>query len=148
VPLIVGMAKALEQAYSERDSRVAHYRRQRDHLIEGILTIIPGAHLTGAAGDERLPNHASFVIEGIESNLLLMHLDMAGIAASSGSACNTGNPTPSEVLLAMGYNPSLALGSLRLTVGMQTTDAHIDRLLDVLPGAVKKIRTVREAQTV
>jgi cysteine desulfurase len=148
VPLIVGMAKALELAYGELDSRVAHYRHHRDQLIDGILRTIPGASLTGAAGEERLPNHASFVIEGIESNLLLMHLDMAGIAASSGSACNTGNPTPSEVLLAMGYDPSLALGSLRLTIGVQTTDAHVHRALEVLPDAVQKIRTVREAQTV
>jgi cysteine desulfurase len=148
VPLIVGMAKALELAYGELDSRVAHYLHYRDQLIEGILNTIPGANLTGAAGDERLPNHASFVIEGIESNLLLMHLDMAGIATSSGSACNTGNPTPSDVLLAMGYDRSLALGSLRLTVGTQTTDEHIDRVLKFLPGAVQKIREVREAQSV
>lgn len=147
VPLIVGMAKALELAYGELDSRVAHYHQHRDQLIEGVLSTVPGAQLTGAAGDERLPNHASFVIEGIESNLLLMHLDMAGIAASSGSACNTGNPTPSDVLLAMGYDPLLALSSLRLTVGTQTTVEYIDRVLEVLPEAVQKIRAVREAQT-
>ncbi len=145
VPLIVGMAKALEVAYADLDHRTAGYRRRRDRLIEGVLSTIPGAILTG--GRDRLPNHASFVFEGVESNALLMHLDMEGIAASSGSACNTGNPKPSEVLLAMGYDTSLALGSLRLTVGTQTTDEHIDRVLAVLPEAVQKIRTVRTAQT-
>ncbi|MCC7446678.1 MAG: cysteine desulfurase [Anaerolineae bacterium] len=148
VPLIVGMAKALELAYNDLESRTAHYQRYRDRLINGILNTVPGAQLTGAQGAERLPNHASFVFNGIEGNTLLMHLDMAGIAASSGSACNTGNPQPSMVLLTMGYEPSLALGSLRLTVGAPTTDADIDRVLAVLPEAVRKIRAVREAQRV
>jgi cysteine desulfurase len=147
VPLIVGMAKALELAYRDLDARTATYRRHRDRLIEGILGAIPGAYLTGVPGDNRLPNHASFVFEGIESNTLLMHLDMNSIAASSGSACNTGNPEPSGVLLAMGYEPALALGSLRLTVGAQTTDAQIDRILQVLPEVIRKIRSVRTAQT-
>jgi cysteine desulfurase len=147
VPLIVGMAKALELAYEELDTRTAHFRRLRDRLIDGILSGVPGSYLTGAPGDHRLPNHASFVFEGIDGNSLLMHLDMHGIAASSGSACNTGNPEPSEVLLAMGYEPSLALGSLRLTVGRHTTDDEIDRVLQVVPQAVEKIRKVRQAQT-
>ncbi len=146
VPLIVGMAKALELAYANLDSHTAHYRRLRDRLIQGMLASIPGAYLTGNPVD-RLPNHASFVFENMDGNTLLMHLDMQGIAASSGSACNTGNPEPSEVLLALGYDPELALGSLRLTVGRQSTDAEIDRLLEVLPGAVEKIRRVRLAQT-
>jgi cysteine desulfurase len=145
VPLIVGMARALELVYGDLDARAARYRRLRDRLVEGILSAIPGVHLTGAQGADRLPNHASFVFEGIESNTLLMHLDMNGIAASSGSACKTGDPQPSEVLLAMGYEPALALGSLRLTVGAQTTDAHIDQVLQVLPGVIQKIRGVRMA---
>ena len=147
VPLIVGMAKALELAYADLPERTAHYRRLRDRLIDGILQNVPRAHLTGAQGDNRLPNHASFVFEGIDGNTLLMHLDMNGIAASSGSACNTGNPEPSEVLVGMGYDHQLALGSLRLTVGRQTTDADIDRVLQIVPEAVAKIRKVRETQT-
>ncbi len=147
VPLIVGMAKALELAYAELEERTVKYLRHRDRLIDGILSTIPGAQLTGDRGNNRLPNHASFVFDGVEANALLMHLDMNGIAASSGSACNTGNPKPSEVLLAMGYEQSLALGSLRLTVGMQTIDEHIDHVLGVLPEAVEKVRTVRTAQS-
>lgn len=147
VPLIVGMARALELAYADHEARVAEYHRLRDMLIEGVLHI-PGAHLTGAPGDGRLPNHASFVFEGIESNMLLMHLDMAGIAGSSGSACNTGNPKPSEVLSAMGYPDDLALGSLRLTVGKQTSEDDIRRVLDVLPKTIAKVRDVRARQSV
>jgi cysteine desulfurase len=146
VPLIVGMAKALELAYADLDAHVSAYRRLRDRLIDGVLDRVPGAHLTGAPGDRRLPNHASFVFEGVEANMLLMHLDMAGIAGSSGSACSTGNPEPSDVLVAMGYPRELALGSLRLTVGRHTTDADIDRVLEVLPDAVEKVRAVRAAQ--
>jgi cysteine desulfurase len=140
------MAKALELAYADFETRVSEYRRLRDRLIDGILRV-PGAHLTGAPGGGRLPNHASFVFEGVEANMLLMHLDMAGIAVSSGSACNTGNPEPSDVLIAMGYPPDLALGSLRLTVGKQTTEADIDRVLEVLPDAVNKVREVRARQS-
>lgn len=145
VPLIVGMAKALELVYSDLQQRVSAYRRLRDRLIDGILTTIPGGQLTGSC-TERLPNHASFVFEGVDGNSLLMHLDLNGIAASSGSACNTGNPEPSEVLINMGYDRQRALGSLRLTVGQQTTDADIDYVLQVLPQAVEKIRAVRDAQ--
>ncbi|HVO41455.1 MAG TPA: cysteine desulfurase family protein [Aggregatilineales bacterium] len=141
VPLIVGLARALELAYTSLAARAADYARHRDRLILEIPRLIPGTHLTGSA--ERLPNHASCVFEGVNGNTLLMHLDMAGIAASSGSACNTGNPEPSEVLLTMGYPSALALGSLRLTVGRQTTDAEIDRVLEVLPDAVAKLRSVK-----
>ncbi|HLY25853.1 MAG TPA: cysteine desulfurase family protein [Aggregatilineales bacterium] len=147
VPLIVGMAKALELAHQEFEARTAHYRHLRDRLIAGVIGNIPGASLTGAPGESRLPNHASFVLEGVESNALLMHLDMAGIAASSGSACNTGSPEPSDVLLTLGYEADVALSSLRLTVGRQTTDADVDRMLEVLPSAVQKVRTVREMQS-
>jgi cysteine desulfurase len=143
VPLIVGMAKALELAYEEQDVRVAHYKRLRDRLIHELIGKVEGAHLTGAWDEHRLPNHASFVIEGVEANQLLMHLDMAGVAASSGSACNTGSPQPSDVLTSMGYAPELALSSLRLTVGKQTTDADIDYALRVVPDAVQRIRAVR-----
>jgi cysteine desulfurase len=87
------------------------------------------------------------VFENMDGNTLLMHLDMHGVAASSGSACNTGNPEPSEVLLSLGYDPALALGSLRLTVGQQNTAEDIDRVLELLPKAVEKIRSVRMAQT-
>lgn len=145
-PLIVGMVKALELAYADLPERVASYTRLRDRLIDGVLTRVPMSQLSGATGSDRLPNHASFILESIDANALLMHLDMAGIAASSGSACNTGNPAPSDVLLAMGYPSELALGSLRLTVGKSTTDDEIDYVLDTLPKAVERVRAVRQRQ--
>ena len=138
-PGIVGMAKALELAYSEIDARAAHLTARRDQLIDGVLNRLPGAHLTGHP-TLRLPSHASFVIDGIESNLLLMHLDLKGIAASSGSACKTGNPDPSEVLLALGYSPELALSSLRMTVGLQTTEGDIEYAVDTLAQTVDTLR--------
>jgi cysteine desulfurase len=145
VPLIVGMAKALELAYHHLPTRTPHYQRLRDQLIEGVCRTIPGAQLTGHP-TERLPNHASFVFDRVNGNTLLMHLDVAGIAASSGSACNTGNPQPSEVLLAMGIAPELAFGSLRLTVGQYTTDWEIERVLTVLPGCIERVRGVSPAK--
>jgi cysteine desulfurase len=141
-PLIVGMALALELAYAERETRVAHLVARRDQLIEGVLSRVPGAHLTGHPSD-RLPSHTSFVIEGAESNTLLMHLDLQGVAASSGSACKTGSPEPSEVLLAMGYSREQALTGLRLTVGLATTAEDIDYAVDALARSVEKVRQVK-----
>lgn len=146
VPLIVGMARALELAYADLPERVAHYTHLRDRLIDGVLSRVEGAYLTGAEKARRLPNHASFTFTGIEANALLMHLDLSGIAASSGSACNTGNPKPSDVLLSVGLAPELALGSLRLTVGKQNTDADITYVLMTLPTAIERLRAVRQAQ--
>jgi cysteine desulfurase len=94
---------------------------------------------------ERLPNHASFVFRNVNGNDLLIHLDLAGIAASSGSACKTGDPRPSGVLLALGLEPEWALGSLRVTAGRGTNDAHVERLVAVLPKIVEKLRAEQAA---
>jgi cysteine desulfurase len=139
VPLIVGMAKALEIAYAEREEHITHFTALRDRLIEGILESIPDAQLTGSR-QNRLPSHASFVFKNIDGNNLLMHLDMKGIAASSGSACKTGSPEPSEVILALGYGSDWSIGSLRLSVGRHTTDADIDYVLSELPPIVERVR--------
>lgn len=139
VPYIVGLAEAFKITVAEREAHNARFHAQRDRIIEGVLRAIPDSALTGHR-TERLPNHASFVFRGVNGNDLLMHLDMAGIAASSGSACKTGDPEPSGVLLALGLPPEWARGSLRITVGRGTTDAHVDRLLEVLPGIVEKLR--------
>ncbi len=138
-PGIVGMALALELAYAEYEQRVAHFQQMRDGLIDGVLTRVPGAQLTGHR-TQRLPAHASFVFEGVESNMLLMHLDLKGIAASSASACKTGSPEPSAVLLAMGYPRDLALGSLRLTVGIHTTEDDVAYAVETLVASVEKVR--------
>lgn len=141
-PGIVGMAKALELAYEEYDERTTHYRVMRDQLIDGVLSRVPGAQLTGHP-EHRLASHASFVIEGIDANMLVIHLDLKGVAASSASACKTGNPEPSGVLLAMGYPPDLALGSLRTTVGQQTTPDDVEYAVETLARTVEKLHRLR-----
>lgn len=138
-PGIVGLAKALELAYADFDAHVAHYRALRDQLIAGITQQVSGAHLTGHP-EKRLPAHASFVIEGVEANMLLMHLDMKGIAASSASACKTGNPEPSGVLLALGYPREVALGSIRLSVGRSTSEADIEYAVSAIAETVERLR--------
>ncbi|WP_299028769.1 cysteine desulfurase family protein [uncultured Thermanaerothrix sp.] len=139
VPLIVGMAEALEMNLETLDQETQRLRALRDRLIEGVLDAIPRARLTGHPL-ERLPNHASFAFEHVEANTLLMYLDHAGFACSSGSACKTGNPEPSEVLQAIGFTPQWAMGGLRVTMGRGTTQAHVERFLSILPAVVEKCR--------
>lgn len=143
---IIGLAKALELAYAEYESRVKHYTDLRDRLIQGILSRVPDSELSGHP-TQRLPSHSSFVFNQIDSNVLLMHLDMNGIAGSSGSACKTGNPEPSKVLVALGYSPEMAKSNLRLTVGMQTTAEDIDYTIDVVAGAVEKLSKLQREMT-
>jgi len=130
-PFIIGMAKALELAHTEREERLAHVTKLRQMLVDGISSRIPQAHLTGHP-EHRLPSHASFLFDNMDANKLLIHMDMKGVAASSASACKTGNPEPSSVLLALGYPREDAFGSLRLTVSHSTTEADIEYAIDVI----------------
>jgi len=139
VAYIVGMARALQLAQQSVEERAARLVKLRDRLIEQVLLHVPRARLTGHP-TRRLPNHASFVFENVDGNQLLMALDMAGFACSSGSACKVGNPQPSEILMAVGLARSWALGSLRITLGRDTTEAHIEALLKILPVAVSTAR--------
>lgn len=138
-PFIVGLAKALELAYAEHDERLTHYNKLREMLLDGVTSRVQGAQPTGHP-QKRLPSHASFVFPGLDANMLVMHLDMQGVAASSASACKVGNPEPSGVLLAMGYDREMAMGSLRFTVGTQTTEDDIAYVVDVLARAVPKVQ--------
>jgi cysteine desulfurase len=142
IPYIVGLATALRLAQQERASEAVRLSALRDRLVAGIRAGVPDAQLTGHP-ERRLPGHASFVIPGVEADGLLMHLDMAGVCAASGSACTTGMPEPSHVLMAMGVEHSLALGALRLTLGRSTTQADVDYVVEILPGIVEKLRTTR-----
>jgi cysteine desulfurase len=144
VPYIVGMATALELAYREHEQRVAHVSRLRDRLVEGVLGGIDGSRLTGHP-TERMPNSASFTIEGADGESMLLNLDQEGIYASSGSACTSGTLEISHVLKALRLPEAQARGSLRLTTGTRTTDADVDRLLEVLPGIVERVREVTPA---
>ena len=139
---IVGMAKALELACAESHERLAHFRSLRDRLIDGFLSRVDGAELTGHP-EKRLPSHASFVLPDLDVNALLTRLDLNGIAASSGSACKTGDPEPSAVLLALGFPPDEAKRGLRLSVGTATTEDDIDYALDVLVESIDKLRALK-----
>lgn len=139
VPYIVGFGEALHLAAAERGQRTAHVKPLRDHVIGAVLETIPDSQLTGHP-ENRLPNHASFVFKEVDGNLLLQMLDSAGFACSSGSACKTGNPEPSEVITSLGYSRDWAMGSLRVTLGADSTPEHIDSFLMILPGLVEKTR--------
>lgn len=144
VAYIVGMAKAFEIAQTEIEQRTSKLSKLRDHVIEGVLKLIPDSKLSGHL-ELRLANHASFVFKGVDGNALLMVLDNAGFACSSGSACKTGDPEPSEVLLAMGFSRDWALGSLRVTLGIQTTNEEIDSFLRTLPQLIERVRSLEIA---
>ncbi len=139
VPYIVGFAEALRLTSAERDQRIAHVKPLRDRIIGAVLEEIPDSRITGHP-ESRLPNHASFAFEDVDGNLLLTLLDAAGFACSSGSACKTGNPEPSDVLTSLGLPREWALGSLRVTLGIGTTPAHVDAFLKTLPPLVEQAR--------
>jgi len=142
VPYIVGFAEALHLTAQEREVRIAHVKPLRDQIIGRVLEEIPDSQLTGHP-ENRLPNHASFVFKDVDGNLLLQLLDAAGFACSSGSACKTGNPEPSEVITALGLSRDWALGSLRITLGKDSTPEQIDSFLQSLPSLVEKARNLR-----
>ena len=143
VPYIVGFAKALCLAAEERELRAAHVKPMRDQIIGRVLEEISDSKLTGHP-ENRLPNHASFVFKDVDGNLLLQLLDSAGFACSSGSACKTGNPEPSEVITSLGFTRDWALGSLRITLGVDSAPEHIDSFLKTLPELVGKARKLNQ----
>jgi cysteine desulfurase len=139
VPYIVGMAEAFGLSQAECEERVQRVTPIRDKIIGSTLELVPDSRLTGHP-DRRLPNHASFVFRGVDGNALLMLLDSRGFACSSGSACKTGDPEPSDVLLAVGLERDWALGSLRITLGKDSTPMEAQALIDALPGLVEQAR--------
>jgi cysteine desulfurase len=143
---VAGMAKALELAYEELDARNAHARELRDRLFYGIPERVPYVHMTGPTDlTRRAANNFAACFEYIEGEAILIALDLAGFAASSGSACTSGSLEPSHVLTALGVPEELARGSLRLTVGKDNTPEQIDYVLEVLPGIVSRIRSLSPA---
>ncbi len=137
---VVGLATALRLAEADRAAYVAHCRALRDHLTDAILATIPGARLNGPRGDDRLPNNVNVVFPGVEGEDLIIALDLAGIAASSGSACTTGATEPSHVLRAIGVPDDAIGGSLRLTLGRDNTPDEIATVLELLPEIVERLR--------
>jgi cysteine desulfurase len=145
VPYIVGMTKALQLAQAKREQHVATLLPMRSRLIEGITHTIARTQLTGHP-TERLPHNTSFVIEGVEAGRVLLALDMAGIAASSGSACASATMEPSHVLMAMGVPRDLAHGALRLTLGVANTLDEMDTVLETLPELVARLRKLNVSE--
>lgn len=148
VPLIAGAAEAFRLAMEELEERGTHNIALRDRLLTSLPESLPDLCLVTGHPIERLPHHASFAFRGISGNDLLMHLDVAGIAASSGSACHSGDPKPSAVLEAIGLEPQWTKGGLRLTIGRQNTDAQIDYVLDRLPRIIHDLLAVEEGFTI
>jgi cysteine desulfurase len=139
----VGLATAMKLAWDESEVRNRHSRRLRDRLLFELPERIPDTVITGPVDpDRRLSNNFSCCFRNVEGESVLLALDMADVAASSGSACTTGALEPSHVLTAMGIDADLAHASLRLTVGKDNTDDQIDRVLEVLPGIVARLRAL------
>lgn len=139
VPGIVGLAKAMELAYTDFDAKIEKMTKLRDKLIHGILKAIPYTKLNGHP-TKRLANNSNIGVQYVEGESLLLLLDMNGIAGSSGSACTSGSLDPSHVLLAIGIPHEKAHGSIRFTLGNQNTEEEIDKVLEVMPGIVQRMR--------
>lgn len=139
VPAIVGMGKAAELAQRDISSRMEHLSSLRDKLIQGLTSTIDHTILTGHP-TQRLPGNASFCIEFIEGEAMLMLLSSKGVAASSGSACTSRALKASHVLTAMGIPPEIAQGSLLFSLGVTNSVEDVDYLLEVLPGVVDRLR--------
>jgi cysteine desulfurase len=139
VPYILGMVEAFGITRQEMEDNSQRMITLRDYVISSILGNTPKVKLTGHP-QLRLANHASFVFEGVDGNFLLTLLDAAGFACSSGSACKAGSPKPSDVLVAMGFSKNWNKGSLRVTLGRETTMEQVEIFCSQLPALVEKAR--------
>lgn len=135
---IAGMAEAIQQTTNNKQ-QTTKIEKLRDRLIEGVLKNVSRSQLTGHP-EKRVPHIASFIIEGAEGESILLMLDERGVAASSGSACTSGTLEPSHVLLAMGIPPERAHGSLRLSLGKNSTQQEVDYVVKILPEIVERLR--------
>ena len=138
---IIGLGKAVEIAFYTMEERTSKEREVRDYAIDRILAEIPYCRLNGDRR-KRLPNNINISFQFIEGESLLIMLDMAGICASSGSACTSGSLDPSHVLLAIGLHHEIAHGSLRMTLGEETTKEDMDYVIDKLKEIVDKLRSM------
>ncbi len=139
VPLINGMALALDMNMQAAETEWPRQRKLRDQLISAVLTGVEGAYLTGDP-QHRLPHHASFVVSGLEAESMLIGLDMAGIMASSGSACTSGAHQPSHVLSALGIKAPDSYGALRFSLGHSTTALDIAFVAEQLASITAQLR--------
>ena len=140
-PAIVGLGKAAELAVKEMDKEGESSAQLRDKLIKNLVEKIDHVRLNGHP-TRRLPNNVNVSVDFVEGESMLLNLDLEGICASTGSACSSASLEPSHVLLAMGVSPEQAQGSLRLTLGRDNTEADVDRVLEVLPLIVARLRAI------
>ncbi|HZF71940.1 MAG TPA: cysteine desulfurase family protein [Gemmatimonadaceae bacterium] len=145
VAAAVGLARAAELTLAECEAHCARIMKLREKLEAGILAKVPDAVIHGR-GAKRAPHIVNVSVPGTDSESLLMALDLRGIAASGGSACQSGSVTPSHVLSALGVRPDLASAAIRMILGTLTTDQCIDRVIEVFPALVAKARQMATAQ--
>lgn len=138
---VVGLAKALEIAGQRMEADAAQLTELTNYLIDGIVARIPDAYLNGPR-KHRLPQTANIAFAGLEGEPIILSLDMEGVAVASGSACTSGATEPSHVLTAMGIDPYIARGAIRLSLGRSTTREQIDRLLAILPPIIERLRSL------
>jgi len=139
-PGIVGMAEALKQVQSEK-LKTQSIQKLRDKLIDGVLKSVPNLQLNGSR-EKRLPNNANFSFRGVEGESLMIALDQAGIAVSTGSACASGSLEPSHVLMALGHSAEMAHSSLRVSLGKYNTEKEVDYFLQILPVIIERLRRI------
>ncbi|MCX8173710.1 MAG: cysteine desulfurase NifS [Thermoplasmata archaeon] len=138
---VVGFGKACEIAATNLEANADHMRKLRERAIEGVLASIEASYLNGHR-TQRLPNNANFRFTGIEGESLVLMLDEAGFATSTGSACSSHKLQPSHVLMALGLRHEEAHGSLRVTFSRYNTEAEVDLFLQTLPGIVGELRKI------
>ena len=141
VPYIVGMGVAAELAMANFDKENTYVRKLRDDLHNRLIAAIPSVRVNGDV-EHRLPNTTNLSFEYIEGESILMHMDIHGICASSGSACTTGSLEPSHVMRAMGVPYTAAHGAIRFSFSRYNTQEDVDTVVEVLPGIIEKIRAI------
>jgi cysteine desulfurase len=141
VPAIVGLGKAAELAGQEMNKEMEQQAHLRDKLIKGLVQKIDHIRLNGHPR-KRLPNNVNVSVDFVEGESVLLNLDLEGICASTGSACSSSSLEPSHVLLSLGIHPEQAHCSLRFTLGRENTEADVERVLEILPGIVAKLRAM------
>lgn len=139
VPGIVGFGLAAELAVAELDEEMVRLTELREHVLDVLFERIPEMYLNGDR-QRRSPGNINLIIRGVEGEAMLMMLDQEGLAVSVGSACSSGSPKPSHVIASLGVPEEDAHGSLRVALGRYTIPAHVDRLVDVLPCVVERLR--------
>ena len=141
VPAIIGLAEALKNAQEDREKESERLTELRDSFVERLLKEIPDTTLNGSK-DNRLPNNINVSFAGVEGESILLYLDEAGIACSTGSACTSESLDPSHVIMALGGKSELAHSSIRFSLGKENTKEDVDYVMSILPGIIEKLRSI------